>query len=51
MWLWLPRRLRLIYNASDRAFNQWADLVIMATMRYDEDPAAWREIPYHVNEY
>lgn len=41
MWLWLPRRLRLIYNASDRAFNQWADLVIMATMRYDEDPAAW----------
>ena len=46
MWLWLPRRLRLIYNGSDRAFNQWADLVIMASMRYDEeDPSLWRENP------
>ena len=46
MWLWLPRRLRLIYNGSDRAFDQWADLVIMASMRYDEeDPTLWRENP------
>ena len=46
MWLWLPQRLRLIYNASDRAFNQWADLVIMASMRYDEeDPEIWHDSP------
>lgn len=44
MWLWLPRRLRLIYNASDPAFNQWADLVIMASMTYDEDSDAWRDL-------
>lgn len=43
MWLTLPPRLRLAYNGSDRAFNQWADLVIMATMRYDEDPTLWRD--------
>lgn len=46
MWLWLPRRLRLAYNGSDRAFNQWADLVIIATMRFDdEDPTIWRDMP------
>ncbi len=43
MWLALPRGLRLAYNGSDRAFNQWADLVIMATMRYNEDPDLWRD--------
>jgi hypothetical protein len=32
MWIRLPLRLRLLYNASDRAFFQWADLVIMATV-------------------
>lgn len=38
-WLWLPPRLRLIYSGSDRAFNQWADLVIMTTTDIDETPA------------
>lgn len=33
MWLRLPLRTRLIYNASDRLFFQWVDLVIMATVR------------------
>lgn len=33
MWLHLPLRTRLLYNASDRFFFQWADLVIMATIR------------------
>jgi hypothetical protein len=36
LWLTLPWQLRLRYNGSDRAFDHWADLVIMATMRYDE---------------
>lgn len=49
MWLWLPRRLRLIYNGSDYAFNQWADLVIMATMRFEDDPDHWREIDSPLN--
>ena len=49
MWLWLPRRLRLIYNASDHAFNQWADLVILATMRYEDNPDHWRDIPVNAN--
>jgi hypothetical protein len=33
MWLRLPVRTRLLYNASDRAFFLWADLVIAATVR------------------
>lgn len=33
MWLHLPIRTRLIYNASDRFFFQWADLIIMSTTR------------------
>lgn len=33
MWLRLPLRTRLLYSASDRFFFQWADLVIMATVR------------------
>lgn len=33
MWLHLPLRTRLIYNASDRLFFQWAELVIMSTTR------------------
>jgi hypothetical protein len=44
MWLALPPGMRLAYNGSDRAFNQWADLVIMATMTYDEDPELWRDL-------
>lgn len=31
MWLRLPRRTRLRYNVNDRAFFQWAELIIMAT--------------------
>lgn len=44
-WLWLPPRLRLVYNTNDRAFSQWADLVIMATMDIDEGPDAPHNIP------
>lgn len=44
MWLALPAGLRLAYNGSDRAFNQWADLVIMATMTYEEDAELWRDL-------
>lgn len=43
LWLTLPWQLRLHYNGSDRAFNHWADLVIIATMRYDEDASLSRE--------
>jgi hypothetical protein len=43
MWLALPAGMRLAYNGNDRAFNQWADLVIMATMTYEEDPDLWRD--------
>lgn len=46
MWLWLPRRLRLIYNSSDRAFNHWADLVIMSSMRFDEHGEVWHDDQY-----
>lgn len=42
MWLCLPRRMRWAYNGSDPAFKQWADLVIMATMTYEEDPELLR---------
>lgn len=49
MWLWLPRRLRLIYNGSDAAFNQWADLVILATMRFEDNPDHWRDLDVPVN--
>ena len=48
-WLWLPARLRAIYNVSDRAFNQWADLVIMSTTDLDETPgssSAWAIYDY-----
>ncbi|HLU08337.1 MAG TPA: hypothetical protein VK003_01615 [Oceanobacillus sp.] len=31
MWLWLPARMRLYYNSHDRAFHQWADLIIIST--------------------
>lgn len=31
MWLRLPRRTRLIFNVNDRAFYQWADLIVMST--------------------
>ncbi len=33
MWLHLPLRTRLLYNARDRFFFQWAELVIMASIR------------------
>jgi hypothetical protein len=49
MWLWLPRRLRLIYNGSDAAFNQWADLVILATMRFEDNPDHWRDLDVPIN--
>ena len=49
MWLWLPPRLRLIYNGSDAAFNQWADLVILATMRYEDNPEHWQDVPANAN--
>lgn len=45
MWLWLPVRLRWVYNNNDQAFRQWADLVIMSTMRYDDSDHDWF---YHV---
>lgn len=32
MWLRLPRKLRLIYNSNDRAFLEWADMVILSTL-------------------
>jgi hypothetical protein len=32
MWLRLPLRLRLIYNSNDRAFLEWADMVIISTL-------------------
>lgn len=32
MWLRLPLRTRLLLNSNDRAFLNWADMVIMATM-------------------
>ena len=52
LWLTLPWRLRLRYNGSDRAFNHWADFVIMATMRYDEQ-ASLGDQPsrYHIWDY
>ena len=31
MWLRLPLRLKLIYNANDAAFLQWADMIIIST--------------------
>lgn len=31
MWLRLPRRTRLIFNVNDRAFYQWADLIVVST--------------------
>jgi hypothetical protein len=52
LWLTLPWRLRLRYNGSDSAFNHWADFVIMATMRYDEQ-ASLGDHPsrYHIWDY
>jgi len=32
MWLRLPRRTRLLYNANDRLFFVWAEQVIVATV-------------------
>lgn len=32
MWLHLPPRLRLIYGGNERAFYEWADFVILATL-------------------
>lgn len=31
MWLRLPFKLRVIYNSSDRAFMEWADMVILSS--------------------
>lgn len=43
-WLWLPHRLRLAYNGNDRAFSQWTDLIIMATMDVDESQEARHDV-------
>lgn len=32
MWLRLPLRTRLLYNANNHAFRLWADMVILATL-------------------
>lgn len=32
MWLHLPPRLRIVYNSNDRAFREWADMVILSTL-------------------
>lgn len=32
MWLRLPSRLRMTYNGNDRAFLEWADMVILSTL-------------------
>lgn len=32
MWLWLPRRTRLLYNANNRLFFLWAEQIIVATV-------------------
>jgi hypothetical protein len=45
MWLGLPYRMRMAFNGNDHAFNQWADLVIIATIPFDEDIGDWRDIP------
>ncbi len=37
MWLYLPWKLRLMYNSNDRAFNLWVDLVLLATIRREDD--------------
>ena len=33
MWLRLPRRLRNTYNSNDNAFREWADFIILGTLR------------------
>jgi hypothetical protein len=46
MWLWLPRRLRLYYNSHDRAFYQWADMIILSTiMQTVDDPEVQERLP------
>ncbi|MCQ3932436.1 MAG: hypothetical protein DPW16_18460 [Chloroflexi bacterium] len=37
MWLHISRKGKLIYNSSDFAFNQWADLIIVSTIYIDSD--------------
>jgi hypothetical protein len=32
MWLRLPLRTRLLYNANNNAFRQWTEMVILATL-------------------
>jgi hypothetical protein len=31
MWLRLPKRLQSVYNSDDRAFQEWADFIILGT--------------------
>lgn len=31
MWLRLPRKLKSVYNSNDRAFQEWADFIILGT--------------------
>lgn len=35
MWLRISRKGKLLYNSSDFAFNQWADLIIVSTIYVD----------------
>jgi hypothetical protein len=44
MWLWLPRRMQMAFNGSDQAFNQWADLVIIATIPFEEDIGDFQDV-------
>ncbi|MFQ3566689.1 MAG: hypothetical protein SNJ59_06790 [Aggregatilineales bacterium] len=40
MWLWLPARTRARLSISDAAFQQWADLIIIATVMQTVEEAA-----------
>lgn len=40
MWLWLPARTRARLSISDAAFQQWADLIIIATVMQTVDEAS-----------
>ncbi len=32
MWMRLPLKLRVVYNSNDRAFLEWADMVILGSL-------------------
>jgi hypothetical protein len=49
MWLRLPWRARTMYNSSEPAFTIWVDLVLLATLRSEDDTPAndWRIYTSH----